>query len=230
MLDIRVPRCVRSVVAAALLVAALPLAANAAPFSWAIPSGVETWSTDHVHTILWSGGPAGSVNIYLINVSLNMSLQTVVLNSPNDGEAAFRLGNSLPPGTYLFYIEDTAVTTWTYGPQFEIQATPACVSPCTQGAFGAPLVVCGQTQAEAESLAIALAEMHIACGMAGTVDPATISIETTLLAVGGFNCPAGYTGAYAVEVSAVWCCCQQPVLTLPSSWSQVKAMYRDLEE
>ncbi len=218
----------RSALATLLLLVVVPGAASAAPFAWSVPSGVETWSTEHVHTVLWSGGPASPINIYLIQLPMNVVAQTVALNDTNDGERQFRLSATLAPGTYQLYIEDTAQTTWTYGFQFHIQVSDPCISPCTSGALGSPALVCGQTQAEAEALAIALAQSQIACGMAGDIDPNSIRIETTLLNVGGFACPSGYGGAYAVEASAIWCCCPRPVDVQPMPWSRVKSLYREL--
>jgi hypothetical protein len=226
-LDIRALHHVRPAVASGLLLVALPALAGAAPFAWSVPSGIETWSTGHVHTVLWSGGPASPVNIHLIQLPANVIAQTVVLGDVNDGERVFRLSASLAPGTYQMYIEDTAQTEWAYGPQFHVAVTEPCVAPCTGGALGAPALVCGQTQAEAEALAIALAQSQIGCGMAGSVDPNSIEIETTLLAVGAYPCPAGYGGAYAVEASAVWCCCLPPVGTQDTPWTGVKSLYRD---
>lgn len=193
-----------------------------------MPSGIESWSTEHVHTVLWSGGPASPVNLYLIQQPINVVAQIAVLGDVNDGAAQFRLSATLAPGTYQMYIEDTAQTTWTYGPRFHIAVSTPCTVPCTGGALGAPVVVCGQTQAEAEALAIALAQSHVACGMAGDVDLNSIQIETTVLNVGAYPCPAGYSGAYAVEASAIWCCCPRPVRTQPAPWSRVKSLYREL--
>jgi hypothetical protein len=209
------------------VLAVLPGLALAQPFAWSIPSGVESWSTGHVHTILWTGGPASNVNIYLIQQPMNVVAQVVVTNDVNDGERQMRLAATLTPGTYQFYIEDTAQTTWTYGPQFHIATNPDCVPPCTGGALGAPALVCGQTQAQAEALATALAQSYIACGMAGDLDLGSVQIETTLLSVGAFPCPSGYSGAYAVEASAIWCCCPRPVNVQPSPWSLVKSLYGD---
>lgn len=225
MFDTRDLPSIRLVVFAALLLVAIPPTASAQPFTWSIPSGTETWTTGHVHTILWSGGPAANVNIHLIEQPFNTIAQTVTLNASNDGEAVFRLA-LLAAGTYQMYIEDTAQTTWAYGPYFQVLASEPCVSPCTGGATGAPALVCGQTQAEAESLATALVQSYVACGMAGTIDPNSIQIETTLLAVGGYSCPSGYSGAYAVEASGTWCCCHQPVPVSPVSWSRVKLVNR----
>lgn len=224
--DTRALLRLRPAVLAFLLLVAIPLTASAQPFSWSIPSGVETWSTDHVHTVLWSGGPAAPVNIYLVALPANVVVQAVTISASNDGEAVFRLSDTLVPGTYQLYIEDNIPTTWTYGPEFQIRASEPCISPCTQGATGSPALVCGQTQAQAESLAIALVQSQIACGMAGTVDLNSIQIETTLLAVGAFNCPSGYTGAYAVEASGIWCCCHEPLPVTPVSWSDVKLLNR----
>jgi len=227
--DVHALQRIRSVVVAAFLLTAVPLTAGAQPFAWSVPTGTETWSTGHVHTVLWSGGPATLVNVYLIHIPANVVAQIVVLSASNDGETVFRLSNALAAGTYQMYIEDTAQTTWTYGPQFQVRNSEPCVSTCTQGATGSPALVCGQTQAQAESLAIALVQSQINCGMAGNLDPNSIAIETTLLAVGAYPCPPGYTGAYAVEASAIWCCCQQPVVTTPMPWSRVKLLpYQDL--
>jgi len=225
-LDIRVLRRFRSIWFA-FSVLLLPAASHAVPFSWTIPSGTETWGTGHVHTILWSGGPAAQVNIYLIHQPSNTVAQTVTLNDVNDGEMFFRLSGTLVPGTYQLYIEDVGPTTWTYGPQFHIETVPSCVAPCVSFATGAPAIVCGQTQADAEALAIALVQSQLNCGMSGTIDPNSIDIETTLLAVGAFPCPSGYSGAYAVEASAQWCCCPRPVESEVAPWSQVKSLYRD---
>jgi hypothetical protein len=216
-------------IATALFLATLPLAAQAQPFGWLLPMGGESWSTDHVHTVRWNGGPAMPVNLYLVNVPMNTVEQTIALGETNDGEYVFRINSTVPPGTYTIYIEDVVPQSWAYSPQFHIQPTPPCVSPCTQGAFGSPLLVCGQTQAEAESLAVALAQSHIQCGMAGNVVPGSVSIETTLVNVGPYNCPPGYGGAYAVEVSAVWCCCHEPTGIEGRTWSGIKALYRDDE-
>jgi hypothetical protein len=183
-----------------------------------------------VHTILWSGGPAAPVNIYLIHQPTNTVAQVVTLNDVNDGQMVFRLSGTLVPGTYQLYIEDVGPTTWAYGPQFHVESIPGCVEPCVSFATGAPEVVCGQTQAEAEALAIALVQSHMTCGMSGTIDPNSIDIETTLLAVGAFPCPSGYSGAYAVEVSAQWCCCQRPVGAEVAPWSRVKSLYSDARE
>ncbi len=225
MYDIAALHRIRPILATALLLAVIPAAAGAQPFAWSVPSGTETWSIGHVHTVLWSGGPASQVNLHLIAVPANVVAQTVVVNDVNDGERVFRLSASLAPGTYVMYIEDTAQTTWTYGPEFQIAASDSCVSPCTGGALGAPALVCGQTQAQAEALAIGLAQSQIGCGMAGNVDPNSIAIETTLLAVGAYPCPSGYSGAYAVEASALWCCCPEPVGTQSTPWSRVKMIF-----
>lgn len=227
MSNIRGLHRIRPVAAAALALVAIPAMAFAAPFGWSVPSGIETWGTGHVHTVLWTGGPAGNVNIYLILLPANVVAQTVTINHANDGAVQFRLSATLSPGTYQLYIEDTVPTTWTYGPEFHVRVTEPCVSPCVSGALGSPALVCGQTQAEAEALAIALAQSEIACGMAGDLDPNSIDIETTLLNVGGFACPSGYGGAYAVEASALWCCCPRPVGVQPAPWSRVKTLYRD---
>jgi len=216
----------RLVCLAVLLLAMIPVSASAQPFSWSIPSGTETGSTEHVHTILWSGGPALPVNIHLIHQPSNTIAQTVVTGTFNDGEYVFRLSTSLAPGTYQMYIEDAVQSTWAYGPLFHIQVSEPCISPCKGGATGAPVLVCGQTQAEAESLAVVAVQPAIQCGMAGILDTNSIQIETTLLAVGAYPCPAGYSGAYAVEASAIWCCCQQPTPVVPVSWSRVKLLNR----
>jgi hypothetical protein len=212
-----------------LLLALVPAAAGAGvPFTWSVPAGGETWTTGHVHTILWSGGPASPVNIYLIGPG-NVVAQVITTGAVNDGEYVFRLAAGLTPGTYQIYIEDNTPTEWTYGPSFTIQTSGSleCDSRCTSGGTGAPALVCGQTQAQAEALAIALVQSYVACGMAGNVDPGSVEIETTLLAVGAFNCPPGYSGAYAVEASGLWCCCPEPVSDQPQPWSHVKSLYRD---
>ncbi|HEX7880329.1 MAG TPA: hypothetical protein VF720_13020 [Candidatus Eisenbacteria bacterium] len=227
MLLARASHVVRTILTAVTLAAVAPAIALAVPYTWAVPMGGETWGTGHVHTLLWSGGPANPTNIYLIHVPSNTVAQVVALNTVNDGEVQFRLNSGLAPGPYLFYIEDNIPTEWTYGPEIQIRETPACIAPCTQGSFGAPLTVCGQTQAEAESLAIALAQSHISCGMAGNVVPGSVSIETTLINVGGYPCPAPYGGAYAVEVSAVWCCCHEPTDVEGRTWSGIKVLLRD---
>jgi hypothetical protein len=214
--------------AAILLTAATSTVSSAQPFTLTLPAGGETWTAGTTHTLYWTGGnPTWNVNLVFIDVTNSVVYEYFNLNSANTGEAVYTLPASLPTGTYQFYIEEVNDSTWTYGPIFTIVAGPDCGSNCQVIGTAPPSLVCGQTQAEAESLATALARSNLVCNSGYILDQSSIVVDVTLLAVGSFNCPSGYSGAYAVEASAVACCCSLPVPTETGTWSRIKSLIRE---
>jgi hypothetical protein len=214
--------------AAVLLTAATSTRSHAQPFALTLPAGGETWTAGTSHTLYWSGGnPTWNVNLALIDVTNNLTVQFFNMNGLNNGETVYTLPANLPSGTYSFYIEEVAFATWTYGPSFTIQAGPDCGSNCQVIGTAPPSLVCGATQAIAESLATALAKSNLVCTVGNVLDLSSVMVDVTLLSVGAFNCPVGYTGAYAVEASAVACCCALPVPTQQGTWGKIKSLMHD---
>jgi hypothetical protein len=221
------PRPALLALLAVLVLAAAPARSEAQPFTLTLPAGGETWTAGTSHTLYWTGGsPTWSVNMAFIDVTNAVVYQYFNLNGPNNGETVFTLPAGLPAGTYQFYIEEVNDSTWTYGPQFTIQEGPDCGSTCTAIGTAPPSVVCGQTQAEAESLATALATSNLVCQSGMILDQSSIMVDVTLLAIGAFPCPGGYSGAYAVEASAVACCCELPVPVELGTWGRIKSILR----
>jgi len=75
-----------------------------------------TWTTDN---------PSDVVNVTLIRISAFTAVQTKT-GLPNSGSTTFLIGNSHPPGNYQFYIENSSLTFWHYGPEFNLLPPEIC--------------------------------------------------------------------------------------------------------
>jgi hypothetical protein len=212
-----------------LSIACFSLGLAAAPsqgqtFNWLVPTSADTFTVGVPHGLYWTGGPAANVNIFVIDMNTFSNVGYVVLNSPNTGEVVWNIPNTLPQGPYQLYIEDVGTTTWTYSETFFLRTRGTCATGCLSVATTQPWVVCGQTASQAESLAraAALAELESQCSQGYTIDLTTVQYNVSFITFGGFNCPAGYSGAWAYEASATACCCPEPLPTLPSTWGNIK--------
>jgi hypothetical protein len=209
-----------------------PRAAGAQPFGWLLPAGGETWTAGTQHTVEWNGGnPSWSVLVNAIRLVPFQAADAIEASTPNDGFSFWAIPPGLAPGGYLLYVQDTAASTWAYGPAFNIQAGPQCAVGCQQVSvsmpyYEPPVGVCGQTAADAEAAARAysLQQLADACPNGYSIDPSSIVTDVTILPIG--VCMSGYSGAFVAEASSVACCCPSPVPASPSSWGKVKSTYR----
>ncbi len=83
-------------------------------------------------TITWSGGnPAWNVLISLVDVPSWTVYTTITPSTPNNGSYVWNIPPGLPASTYLIYIQEVSVLTWTYGGNFAIHPCPtnSCVPP-----------------------------------------------------------------------------------------------------
>lgn len=74
--------------------------------------------------VTWTGPGTSNVEIALIQSSPFITALTIASNTADDGVEMWTIPCDLPPGQYLIYIEDMAVTDWTYGTTFDI--LPCC--------------------------------------------------------------------------------------------------------
>ena len=98
-------------------------------FQFVSPGGGEIFEVGSNISIVWTGGPVGvqSVALYLIDITqwqvvLLLGTPAYQSTSPFGVFRAtipvnFTMNHSHP---YQIYIQDSAVTTWTYGPQFSL--------------------------------------------------------------------------------------------------------------
>ncbi len=215
---------------ALILLAAAP-SAIAQPFNWLLPQGAETWTAGTTHTVEWSSGPAGNVNVYAISVTPYQVADVIAAGVPNTGFAQWTIPSSLSPGQYYLFVGDTGNTTYTYGSTFNVQAGPNCGAGCTLTTanmpfYGYPGGVCDATIAGAQAAATAYLQALInnACASGYTPEQSSVIIDVTILPVG--TCFSGYSGQFVAEASAVFCCCANPVPTQQKTWGAIKAFYR----
>lgn len=74
--------------------------------------------------VTWTGPGTSNVNIHLIHVATWTSAGAIVTNTADDGTEMWTIPCDLRPGQYQIYVEDVAVTDWTYGTTFDI--LPCC--------------------------------------------------------------------------------------------------------
>jgi hypothetical protein len=221
-----------AVVSALALGAALTLSAAgpaaAQNFFWLLPGGGEVWTAGTTHTIEWTGGPPGNANLRLIRLSplQDTGIFAVI---PNTGVAQWTIPANLTPGSYQLKIEDTAVSTWSYGYQVDINAPPACAANCVLTTVAMPFSnppagVCGANGVELTALAQAWAQSHFACPNGYEVDPGSMTIDVTFMPVG--VCLAGYGGPFVAEAAAIACCCPSTTGAKTPTWGRLKSIYR----
>lgn len=226
---IRRPAPAVSLFAVLALTGALAPAAFA--FTWLLPAGGETWTAGTTHKVEWSGGPAANVNVSVIRLVPFQVAGSIAANVPNAGYETWAIPPTLTPGSYQLYVEDTAVSEYTYGPTFTIQAAPQCGEDCTLVAYsvsnyGYPSGMCDTTPGGALTAAqnYVLSNLSSACPGGSAIDPSSIVVDATILPFG--VCFVGYSGQYIAEASAVACCCPQATPSEASTWGGVKATYR----
>ncbi len=107
-----------------LLLSTLSFATSALaqpPFVVSNPTGSSIWETGSTYTVTWTGGDAlWFVNVSLVDVPTWLVVDDIALNVPNSGSLSYTVPLSVTPSTYLVYVEDVNVTSWTYGEQFPI--------------------------------------------------------------------------------------------------------------
>lgn len=90
-------------------------------FTVTSPTASSTWTPGSSVTITWTGVPTSSlVNLSLVDVNAWTVAAGIASSVPNNGFHTWTVPATLPPGTYLVYIENVERTTWTYGPHFQI--------------------------------------------------------------------------------------------------------------
>lgn len=228
------PRLLNRCLAVSLFLSALILMATAPialaqPFNWLLPQGGETWTSGTTHTVEWSGGPAGNVNVYAISLVPFQTADVIALNVPNTGYVQWTLPPTLVPGQYQLYITDTSLTTYGYTQTFNVQAGPGCTAGCALTAanmpyYGYPAGACDVTVADAQAEAVAYIQPLITCANGYSVDQSSVMIDVTILPFG--TCFSGYSGQYIAEASAVYCCCPGAVPTENKTWGAIKSLYR----
>ena len=107
------------------------------PFAFLNPGGGEIYEVGTAIQIIWTGGPAlpQNVQLSLVNVNqwtvvnINIPVSNPIGSAPgickttipaNFFTAYIAQTKMSPTDRFQFYIQDTAVTTWTYGPEFTI--------------------------------------------------------------------------------------------------------------
>jgi hypothetical protein len=72
--------------------------------------------------VTWTSSSPGSsnVNISLVDSTGWFVADVIANNTPDDGSESYTIPANLPAGRYLIYIEDVGVTSWTFGPAFDI--------------------------------------------------------------------------------------------------------------
>lgn len=204
--------------------------ALARAFTFQVPAGGETWTAGTTHTIEWTGTPGGNVNIQVIDFNTASVVGNVTLNAPNAFVASWNLPPTLPPGQYQLYIEDVPVTTWSYGPVFTVRAMPPCAVGCTvvtvaptyYGAY--PGTQCSTDSGVALASAQSWLGAQLATLCTGVVDPSSVLADYTYLPSAA--CEVGQFGPYAVEATAVACCCAGATPAERRTWGRLKTIYR----
>ena len=83
----------------------------------------SVWLAGSSMTIQWTDGPpATPVKLALVDVPAWTVVASIAVNIPNTGSYTWTIPANLPTSTYLVYIEAMDQSTWTYGPNFTIQA------------------------------------------------------------------------------------------------------------
>lgn len=89
-------------------------------------------------TITWTGGnPSWNVLISLVDVPSWTVYSTITASTPNTGSFPWIIPPTLPPSTYLIYIQEVTLTTWTYGGSFTVVTCPT--NPCVSAPGGLAL-------------------------------------------------------------------------------------------
>ncbi len=208
--------------AVALFVTALPAAA--APFTFVHPSGGELMEGGCPYYIEWNGGPAGNVNLALIDLN-TFTVAATLNNTPNDGLELWTLPDYLPTGPYEIYIEDTGVTTWTYGPNVTYEAPPACGPGCMRlSARGTTNFTCYADSAVADSVATvdAVNQLVAQCPQGYQVDFGTLRVDYRHWDP-VFACPYP---EHLTDCPATICCCPTVVPARPTTWGTLKTRYK----
>jgi uncharacterized protein YfaP (DUF2135 family) len=95
--------------------------------TYSVTAPVNGWQVAAGSTIAvtWtSASPSSNLEIALIDVVAWDTEATIATNTADDGLEMWTIPCDTPPGQYLIYIEDMAVTDWTYGTTFEV--LPCC--------------------------------------------------------------------------------------------------------
>lgn len=83
--------------------------------------------------VTWTGPGTSNVNVSLVDVNAWAVAAIIATNTADDGQEYWTIPCDVPPGQYLVYIENVAVTDWTFGTTFDIlRCCPTEPSP--QGA------------------------------------------------------------------------------------------------
>jgi hypothetical protein len=109
-----------------LAVSQRALASGDAVAAYTVVAPVSGWQVTAGSTIavLWTGPGTSNVEVALIDVNAWTTAATIATNTTDDGQEIWTIPCDLAPGTYLIYVENMAVTDWTYGSEFEI--LPCC--------------------------------------------------------------------------------------------------------
>ncbi|HEY0018575.1 MAG TPA: GPI anchored serine-threonine rich family protein [Longimicrobium sp.] len=102
------------------------LASDADAIAYAVTAPVSGYQVTAGSTIqvTWKGPGTSNVNIHVIHVATWTSFGAIASNTADDGEEFWSIPCDLRPGQYQIYVEDVAVTDWTYGTTFDI--LPCC--------------------------------------------------------------------------------------------------------
>jgi hypothetical protein len=222
------PRRAALLLSLATLLLLVPALAQA--FNWLVPAGGETWTAGTTHTVEWAGTPGGNVNIQVIDFNTASVVGNVTLGAPNAFVASWSLPPSLPPGPYQLYIEDVPTSTWSYSAVFTVRAVPPCAVGCTYvtvvptyyGAY--PGTQCSTNANVANGLAQVWVADQLANLCTGVIDPTSVMADYTYLP--SAVCEVGQFGPYAVEASAIACCCAGATPAERRTWGRLKTIYR----
>jgi hypothetical protein len=109
-----------------LAVSQRALASGDAAAAYTVLAPVSGWQVTAGSTIavLWTGPGTSNLEIALVDVNAWTTAATIATNTTDDGQELWTIPCSVPAGTYLIYVENMAITDWTYGTEFEI--LPCC--------------------------------------------------------------------------------------------------------
>jgi sugar lactone lactonase YvrE len=173
--------------------------AVADPFVLTAPAAGAVVQPGQTVTIQWTGGSAtGTVNLSLIDVAAGAVASGIAAAIPNSGSFDWVFPASLPFSgpcgrTYSFYAENSARTTWAYGPQFTVlcDSSAPVITPQLVGLLGSNGWYRGDV-----SLNWLIEDPESAISSTVGCEPASVVVDTASLT---FTCTATSDGGSRTE-------------------------------
>ena len=105
---------------------------GAAAYSVTAPVNGYQVAAGSTIAVTWTGPGTSNVDIHAIHVPTWTSAGAIVSNTADDGQEFWTIPCDLRPGQYQIYVQNVAVTDWTYGTTFDI--LPCCPTPSSSSA------------------------------------------------------------------------------------------------